>query len=104
MFFPTVGFINVKCGRYKTVICSLSFTAVSSLITTAISAIIVYYCSNLNNTNILALLFGVIFGTDVTVAWIAIISGYITFNANFIHFGVDQLYDSPSENSVLFIH
>ena len=31
-------------------------------------------------------------------------SGYIMFNANIIQFGMDQLYDSPSEDSVLFIH
>ena len=31
-------------------------------------------------------------------------SSYITFDANVIQFGMDKLRDSPSENSVLFIH
>ena len=33
-----------------------------------------------------------------------LLSSYISFSANAIQFGMDQLHDSPSEDSVLFIH
>ena len=65
IFYPLAGCLaDVKYGRYKTVICSLSFTAVSSLITNIISAIVLIF-SNLNYTNISTLLCRVIFAIVV---------------------------------------
>ena len=70
VFYPLAGCLaDVKYGRYKTVICSLSFTAVSSSITTIISSIIVYYCSNLNNTNMSTQRVGVIIGSELLQQW-----------------------------------
>ena len=44
------------------------------------------------------------FGISTFFGIILIFSSYISFSANVIQFGMGQLHDSPSEDSVLFIH
>ena len=33
-----------------------------------------------------------------------IIAGYIAFSANVIQYGIDQIHDAPTDDSVLYIH
>ena len=44
------------------------------------------------------------FGLSFSLGTILLLSSYLSFSANVIQFGMDQLHDSPSEDSVLFIH
>ena len=102
LFYPLAGCLaDVKCGRYKTIIRSLWLITGSGLFVTIASSIITYLSYKLDYYN------SAIISIIVVAAVIAIIMaafGYIPFNANVIQFGMDQLYDSPSEDSVLFIH
>ena len=44
------------------------------------------------------------FGPLVLIGMIVLLSSFITFSVNVIQIGMDQLHDSPSEDSVLFIN
>ena len=46
----------------------------------------------------------VVFGVLGGIATITLFVGLIGFTANVVQFGMDQLYDSPAEDSTLFIH
>ena len=43
-------------------------------------------------------------GLIALLGLVVLCSSWITFDANIIQFGMDQLHDSPAEDSVLFIH
>ena len=104
LFYPLAGCLaDVKCGRYKTIICSLWFITAIGLFAAIISSIITYFLYNPVRYHISAII-TVVLVIAAVLAIIIITSGYIPFNANVIQFGMDQLYDSPSEDSVLFVH
>ena len=103
LFYPLAGCLaDVKCGRYKTIIRSLWFITVSGLFVTITSSIITYLWYKLHFD--ISAIISIIIVVAAVIAIIMVISGYISFNANVIQFGMDQLYDSPSEDSVLFVH
>ena len=94
LFYPLAGYLaDTRCGRYKTIIYSLCSFTVLFLVAIVI-AIVVTTCLHLQNS--------------VSYAFLALLlppfPSYIFFSANIIQFGMDQLYDSPMEDSVLFIH
>jgi dipeptide/tripeptide permease len=94
LFYPLAGYLaDTRCGRYKTIIYSLSSFTILFLVAVVI-VIVVTVCSHLLNT--------------VSYSFLALLlppfPSYIFFSANVIQFGMDQLYDSPMEDSVLFIH
>ena len=103
LFYPLAGCLaDIKCGRYKTVVCSLWFIFSSGLL--LFLCIIVLICSTFVGTHTAKLVLIAIFGLFALVGLIVLCSSYITFDANVIQFGMDQLHDSPTEDSVLFIH
>ena len=99
-FYPIAGYLaDNKYGRYKTVVVSL-WLLVPSLI-----LLIIY-----NSWTLLAK-FYVCRTAFITIAVILVLISAIllaitsvTFNANVIQLGVDQLYDFPAEDQSLFIH
>ena len=104
LFYPLAGCLaDIRCGRYKTVLCSLWFIILSGTFICIISIIICsfyYYDPRhvpLEYYRRIAIGLG-------TLAAVGIILPYILLSANIIQFGVDQLHDSPSEDSVLFIN
>ena len=103
LFFPLAGCLaDTKCGRYKAVICSL-WTGLLTMTILAICAgvylVIIKYLNLGFQFAIVVSLF-----TFVCMIVVTLLPSYITFSANVIQFGMDQLHDSPSEDSVLFIH
>ena len=99
-FFPLAGILaDIKYGRYKTVVTSLYIVLISLLPAVAISVIVA-----------LGLLFHwplaliVVFGVLGGIVVIMPLVGLIGFTANVVQFGMDQLHDSPGEDSTLFIH
>ena len=102
MFYPLSGFIaDVCCGRFKTVVVSL---------------IVLFLCLTI-------LFIGMTIGETVTadidhalrydnVTFVSIgifllfafIIGLAGYQANFIQLGLDQQFEAPSRNLVLFIH
>ena len=100
LFYPLAGCLaDVKCGRYKTIIRSLWLITGSGLFVIITSAIITYLSDYYNSAIISKI---AIVAAVIVIIMVAF--GYIPFNANVIQFGMDQLYDSPSEDSVLYVH
>ena len=105
LFYPLAGCLaDIRCGRYKTAIHSLWFIAGSGLVvfTCTIILIVVYAVFIGPHRVKVALL--VAFGLLALLGLILLCSSWIAFDANVIQFGMDQLHDSPAEDSVLFIH
>ena len=108
LFYPLAGCLaDIRCGRYKTITGSLWFIIWGEVFTTIGSIIIACYYYKiilLQKINVTILLLVAGFGIPTFVGIILLFSSYISFSANVIQFGMDQLHDSPSEDSVLFIH
>ena len=99
-FFPLAGILgDIKYGRYKTVVTSLNIVLLSLLIAAAIAAVIAP-ASLFQWPLALIVVFGVLGG----IVAIMLLVGLIGFTANVVQFGMDQLHDSPAEDSTLFIH
>ena len=106
LFYPLAGRLaDIRCGRYRIISNSLRFIILGGVFMFTGAAIIV--C---NNHNVLPLqmvslfiILAVSFGLS-TFFDVILFSSYISFSANVIQFGMDQLHDSPAEDSVLFIN
>ena len=109
MFYPLSGFIaDVCCGRMKTIVVSLivlsshvqHFPAtwpVSVMKADVLHDEDLDHVSLLENQGILIILIVLIFV-------ITFIIGLVGYQANFIQFGLDQLFEAPSQYLGLFIH
>ena len=99
-FFPLAGILaDIKYGRHKTVVTSLHIVLISLCPASAILAIIIP--AKLFHWPLkLVVMFSVLEG----IAVISLYVGLIGFTANVVQFGMDQLHDSPAEDSTLFIH
>ena len=101
-FFPLAGILaDIKYGRYKTVVTSLYIVLLAVLLAAAIGTII---ASAVLFEWPLALIVYIVFGILGGIVVILLYVGLIGFTANVVQFGMDQLHDSPAEDSTLFIH
>ena len=99
-FFPLAGILaDIKYGRYKTVVTSLHIVFLSLLPAAAIAAFIIQ-ASLFHWPLALIVVLGILGGIVVIMSLV----GLIGFTANVVQFGLDQLHDSPAEDSTLFIH
>ena len=104
LFYPLAGCLaDIRCGRYKTISNSLWFIIWSGVFTCAGTTIVYCYHYKIISLRVAALLAGG-FGLPIFTGIMLLLSSYLSFSANVIQFGMDQLHDSPSEDSVLFIH
>ncbi len=110
LFYPLAGYLaDVRYGRYKVVRCGVCSTWLGLLTVLVIGVIwnaIIVPIMTLDSPDNSALLISMIvvncvllllFLTSLSIAFAA-------FLANVIQFGVDQLNDSPSRDSFLFVH
>ena len=108
LFYPLAGCLaDIRCGRYKTVTYSLWMMLWSGVFV-CIGSIIVFlyysYDSTLPPKKASTILFAIGFGPPTIIGAIVLLPSSIAFSANVIQFGMDQLHDSPAEDSVFFIH
>ena len=100
-FFPLAGILaDIKCGRYKTVVTSLFIVLLAYLLGTVVAAAGIGSAASADtsaNIIIVSSFFG-------SIVLLILYVGLIGFSANVIQFGMDQLHDSPREDSTLFIH
>ena len=97
LFYPLAGCLaDIRCGRYKTVIYSLWIMTGSGVIV-CIGFIVVLIYTKMESKLMYI-------GPPIVVGILLLLSSSIVFNANVIQFGMDQLHDSPAEDSVLFIY
>ena len=107
LFYPLAGCLaDIRCGKYKTISISLWFIIWSGVFTCAGNIILFCYSYEIISlqTVSVTVLLAIGFGISTFFGIILFFSSYISFSANIIQFGMDQLHDSPSEDSVLFIH
>ena len=113
LFYPLAGCLaDIRCGRYKTTIRSLWLIFVSGILLLLLAAIaIVLLSRNIYGKyshsvlyELIAPPFLIFFLICLSALLVTLCFSYISFSANIIQFGMDQLHDSPSEDSVFFIH
>ena len=109
-FFPLAGFLaDIKWGRYKTVIGSLSTVLASLVLFLLFGGLFAVYIKCLDDGKVrlasdISLSFGLSGVIIVGIALVILLLGIVGFNANVVQFGMDQLHDSPGEDRTLFIH
>ena len=107
LFYPLAGYLaDVKCGRYKAVLYGIWFIFWSGIFVMAGTIIWSCYTNGLilsekRATNIIL---AVGFGPPVVLGMIILLCSYTAVSANILQFGMDQLYDSSTEDHVIFIH
>ena len=103
---PMVGLLaDIKFGRYKTVRCS-------SYITLAVMSFLSIYCLVSTIVTSIAtphyfLRIPFLFVAGITLLFVTIgvlITSSIVLTTNAINFGMDQLHDSSTQDSILFVH
>ena len=116
LFYPLAGCLaDIRWGRHKTVVNSLYFTFWSFVSLTVLGGLltiglitIIYNpeadtkSHNLHITTITVIC--VLFGIPIFFGVILTLCSLIAFSANVIQYGMDQLHDAPSDDSVLYIH
>ena len=101
--YPLSGFFaDIVCGRYRLMVVSMGFVIFSFIIFLCVVLLvllnhgaILFDFSRVSDILfiILVALFGIFFGI-----------GLITYYANFVQFGLDQLMEAPSRYLSLFVH
>ena len=107
LFYPLAGCLaDIKCGRHKAVVYSLWFIVWGGAFTIIGTITIACYTNRIIPLKKVSMhvLLAIGFGPPTVIGIFMLSSSYISFSANVIQFGMDQLHDSPSEDSVLFIH
>ena len=116
LFYPLAGCLaDIRWGRYKAVIYSVrviwgSLVAMAVLAGVAVASILILRFSkspdNYPNTIQLTMIIivSVVFGIPTLTAFLLLLCGLICFSANVIQYGMDQLHDTPMEDSVIFSH
>ena len=95
--YPLSGFIaDIKYGRCKVMIASMTCIVVSLVFLSGAGGLLLVYPlshAEVISFFILIALFGALF-----------VIGLISYSANFIQYGLDQLMEAPSEYLSLFVH
>lgn len=104
LFYPLAGlFGDIKCGRFKVINTSLYLILISTAMAPLIFVLWVLVMAIDNAADLYSILVGMTILATVLLVCIMYIALMI-FLANAIQFGLDQLYDSPAQDSSLFIH
>ena len=106
LFYPLAGCLaDIRCGRHKTVLYSLWIMTWSGVFICIGFFIISLYTENIlppKPGSIIPLSIGFI--PPIVIGTVLVLCSSIAFSANVLQFGMDQLHDSPSEDSILYIH
>ena len=107
---------DIRWSRYKTIVnslccifwCSTIILLLGALVLAGSIPVIVdhFLASNSTLTTVQTISVAVIcvtFGSAILFGILLIICSIVAFRANVIQFGIDQLQDSPTDDSVLFI-
>ena len=114
LFYPLAGYLaDIRWGRHKTVVNSLCFILWTSILIVVLGGLIIIgiipvidtWPSSLNalQTTASVVLF-VVFGFPAVFGVILLFCSLVAFSANVIQYGMDQLHDTPTDDSILYIH
>ena len=101
LFYPLAGYLaDVRWGRYKTVVRSLhcSFWAFIPIFIISTYVTVRATQDSLHKETLISL------SVPCILLSLLFLASLIAFSANIIQYGIDQLRDLPSEQSVLYIH
>ena len=99
LFYPLAGYLaDTRYGRYKAVTRSLWLMFCSEVTLMACGILAVMYLFALGGDSRLHDLF-----YTLLVFSIPVMFGLVSFKANVVQFGIDQLQDAPSEQSIFYI-
>ena len=111
LFYPLAGYLaDVRYGRYKVVRCGLLTMWLALFTLIVVGLVLAALCfpafGFVDSVPWPPLGAGsiVVFGVLGILIYIALSVGFAAFSANVIQFGIDQLRDSPTRDSFLFIH
>ena len=109
LFYPLAGCMtDIKCERYRTITNSRWFIIWGGLFTCIASIIMFCYDNNFRilslQTVCVTVILAIGFGFPSVFGMMLLAVSEIFFSANVLQFGMDQLHDSPSEDSILFVH
>ena len=109
LFYPLAGLLaDVRFGRYRSVICSL-WSLLAGFVLILMSFLLSFSKFYLPlgtlpwSYAVLAIMLAML-AVPIIIGIFLYVSSIVTFNANFIQFGLDQLHDAPTEHLVIFIH
>ena len=114
LFYPLAGCLaDIQWGRHKTVINSLCFILWSPILIIVLGClavigsipIMIFAADSLSTIQIITLVvLGLVFGLAAFFGPLLLLCSLVAFSANVIQYGMDQLHDTPSEDSVLYMH
>ena len=115
LFYPLAGYLaDIKWGRHKTVVNSLYlvFLIPITLVMVGGLAFIAFIPilgpSERKTEMIISIITVVViclaFGISAVSGTLLFLCSLVTFSANVIQYGMDQLHDVPTDDSVLYIH
>ena len=97
LFSPIAGFLaDVKFSHFKVLKCSTYIMLVATICLCSFAVLIVYTVQNTGNYLLILI-------TLFSLALLLYGIGYVTFIANILQFGTNQLRDAPSQDSVTFL-
>ena len=98
---PVAGLLtDIRFSRVKVVICSSYVIIVKIIILSIVLVSFVAFLHHYSHDRQVRLII-VIIGSSILVIMVIV---YVVFMINAIQFGMDQLHDSPTEDSILYIH
>ena len=98
LFSPVAGFLaDVKFSHFKVLKCSTYIMLVATICVCLFAVLMVYTIQNTGNNLLIILI------TLFSLAMFLYGIGYVTFIANILQFGTNQLRDAPSQDSVTFL-
>ena len=115
LFYPLAGCLaDIRWGRHKTVVNSLCFILWSLVLVVMLGGLATVgfiplmgsdWPISLNTKQtISSVVLFVVFGLPCLFGLILFFCSLIAFNANVIQYGMDQLHDAPTDDSMLYIH
>ncbi len=115
LFYPLAGYLaDVRYGRYRVVRCGLLTMWLALFTLVVVGLVLAALCwipFSFTDSRLpwpFKVMFEVVFGVSSFLLgilfYITFSVGFAAFSANVIQFGIDQLRDSPTRDSFLFIH
>ena len=116
LFYPLAGYLaDIRWGRHKTVINSLCFIMWTLILLIVLGGLTVIghipvmdsWPSSLNTlqtTAAASVVLFVVLGLPAIFGVILLLCSLVAIRANVIQYGMDQLHDAPTDDSVLYIH
>ena len=100
LFYPLAGYLaDVQFGRHRMIVYSLYFIFLSAVVILVVGGPV--WCVYMIQKKLsLIIIAAPALGVGITLT----LCSLITFSANVIQYGMDQLHDAPSDDLTLYIH